>query len=605
ELSDQSYHDSLREIFTVILSRMGIAPSTMLIDQSYREKRIHSPFLSYINEISVLTNHLTHEISISGQFFLLTTFQKNIWNSIDKNRVVGISAPTSAGKSFALYLKIAEMIKNGATSFLYIVPTISLVNQVAKDLSNLFRNLDIIEIDIFTNYQANNIGSTVYVLTQERSIAAFSSNESFSGLDMLIVDEVQNIERVANEDDQRSKVLYDVLKELKHVVVPKKIVLSGPRLQNIGNLGFEIFDEVSDVAETKLPPVVNLTYSVSKRGTRYYFSQYCDIHSTPKKLSIENHEKISGIGGSIYNENFHEYLRSIISKFRDEEINLIFSPNPNQARKTALYLSNSIDKFTQSNLLEELSGYIKKFVHPDYDLAEIVKHGIAYHTGSLPLHVRAAIEEAFSIGLLKNVVCTTTLMQGVNFPASNIIVRNPNLFIKRKKGIEPPKLSNYEFSNLRGRAGRLLKDFIGRTVVLDESFFETDSPQGSLFEDTEKELTTGYGDYFNKYKEEIYEGIENASTIEYGPEKHILTHIRQTILRLGSNGIERLEEVGIKLEEDYFNAVKLSINSLKAPRNIILKNRYWDPLDIERLYELLQSNNIPVIPSNIWSSGLS
>src|SRR5690606_12537039 len=139
-----------------------------------------------------------------------------------------------------------------------------------------------------------------------------------------------------------------------------------------------------------------------------------------------------------------------------------------------------------------LSEYIAEFVHKDYDLVDLVQSGVAYHTGKLPLHIRSAIEDSFSKGIINNIVCTTTLMQGVNFPASNIIVRNPYLFTRRMKNRENVKLSNYEFSNLRGRAGRLLKEFIGRTIVLDESSFEIEKENESLFEHTEKELSTGY-----------------------------------------------------------------------------------------------------------------
>jgi hypothetical protein len=55
-------------------------------------------------------------------------------------------------------------------------------------------------------------------------------------------------------------------------------------------------------------------------------------------------------------------------------------------------------------------------------------------------------------------VCTTTLMQGVNLPAQNVIVRTPNLYVKKQYGREP-KLSRYEFANLRGRAGLYMKIF--------------------------------------------------------------------------------------------------------------------------------------------------
>src|SRR5690606_41825818 len=66
---------------------------------------------------------------------------------------------------------------------------------------------------------------------------------------------------------------------------------------------------------------------------------------------------------------------------------------------------------------------------------------------SLPAHVRHVVEICFKEGILDTLFCTTTLMQGVNLPAKNIIIWNP------KVGDE--KLSGYDYTNLRGRAGRL------------------------------------------------------------------------------------------------------------------------------------------------------
>ena len=49
-------------------------------------------------------------------------------------------------------------------------------------------------------------------------------------------------------------------------------------------------------------------------------------------------------------------------------------------------------------------------------------------------------------------------------------------------------------ANLRGRAGRLLKDYIGRTFVMDEDeFIDSEGyEQLELFEDVTKELPSGY-----------------------------------------------------------------------------------------------------------------
>lgn len=598
EYSNKEYKDSLREIYVTALTRMGIAPSTVLVDENYKNEGIYSPFSSYINKLSVIANQLKYEVNINGKTYLLTDFQKSVWDSIDTNKVVCISAPTSAGKSFSIYLKIIQKLTQEYKNVVYVVPTISLVNQVTKDLSNLVKEFNLHDTEIYTHIQEDQPEKYIYVLTQERAISGFSEETQFKNLDILVVDEVQNIERVANDGDQRSKILYDFLKEIKHQTTTKRIILSGPRLKNVGNLGFDIFDEVSFEAETKVPPVVNITYSVSKLKGNFYFNQYSDISEEPNSIIIQHNERIKGLGGTQYNDTFHSYLDFVISRISNKS-NLIFSPTANQARKTAIYLSNNAQPKNREQV-ESLAEYISEFVHKDYDLVGLVQHGVAYHTGKLPLHIRSAIEDSFSNGIINNIVCTTTLMQGVNFPASNIIVRNPYLFTRKMKNRDNVKLSNYEFSNLRGRAGRLLKEFIGRTIVLDESSFEIEQENETLFEHTEKELSTGYAEYYEKFKEDIDSSIENDTFVEDGKEKHLITYIRQTIYRHRENSYARLREVGINISKEQIIKNIETLDSLNVPSGVIHKNRYWDPFDLEVIYQGLRKNMICKLPSNIW-----
>ena len=56
---------------------------------------------------------------------------------------------------------------------------------------------------------------TIYVWTQEKAISALSTDE-FSGMPqktILIVDEIQNIERIVDDTDIRAKILFDTLQE--------------------------------------------------------------------------------------------------------------------------------------------------------------------------------------------------------------------------------------------------------------------------------------------------------------------------------------------------------------------------------------------------------
>ncbi|MCE9958297.1 DEAD/DEAH box helicase, partial [Aeromonas rivipollensis] len=524
-----------------------------------------------------------NQISIGKIEYTLTAFQNELWHAIDENRLIGISAPTSAGKSFLIYLKIIDMIKNGFYRFVYVVPTLSLISQVTSDLSKLLKAHGFSDIDILNSYEEQ-LEKFIYVVTQERAIILFSEN-GINELDLLVVDEVQNIEKVANEGEDRSKILYDVLIDVRNDTNVGKIILSGPRLKNIGGLGFRIFGKVSDEKQTDSSPVLNITYSISERNGEYYLKLYSTIFEHPIEKQITNTEHINGLGQVKYTPKFNEYLHRTLAHLPNE-VNIIFSPTSAQARKSAENFFKTIPKLNCAKL-HSLSDYFKSSVHKRYSLANFVESGIAYHTGKTPMHVRKSLEHATSSELINYLFCTTTLMQGVNLPAKNIIIRNPYLFTKRSQ--DSIKLSAYEFANLRGRAGRLLTDFIGRTIVLDESSFnDTDkSNDSALFSDEYKDINTGYQGIYEQNSYFIDNALETDSLISDAPSKGLITHIRQMIYRHGNiGGSSRLKDVGVNLHSDLINKVALELNSLHIPRDIILSNRYWDPMDLEPRIQL-------------------
>ena len=208
----------------------------------------------------------------------------------------------------------------------------------------------------------------------------------------------------------------------------------------------------------------------------------------------------------MYNDKFITYLNTIINNLSGAQ-NIIFSPTTQTARKIAcsLDVQNKVNKN-----IETLITYYKETVNENYSLCKTLAKGITYHHGRLPHHVRRTLEKAMQENWITNIVSTTTLLQGINLPAQNIIIRNPNLYIKKEKE-KTVELTNYEMANLRGRAGRLLKDFIGRTIVLDEtSFVITDGyKESSLFDNTTKDLPTDYAERYGKYKNEIIDTLLN------------------------------------------------------------------------------------------------
>src|SRR5690554_2794601 len=483
----------LRQFLVIVLSRIGFAPSAIMIDKDFNyDTNQFSSFDSFISELSTAISQYKNEIKIKENTFLLTDFQKDIWDKCTASDFVGISAPTSAGKSFIIVLKAIENIIKSGENVVYIVPTLSLISQVIKDFHQKLKEFEINNYEILTNYHKKTKTNKIYVLTPERAISAYDEDEKpFGVVNTFIVDEIQNIERIENKDDERAKILFDSLVELSFSYNPNLIIFSGPRVSGLKDMGFDIFEEENTIEiHTNSSPVASFTYSILKKGKKYYFKQYSQINNNFSSIKIENSDFIK-IGGQQYSEAHYNYLATIINSLGEDNKKIVFAPTSRSARNIAINLVALIKhQIFEDDRINSLKNYISSTVHPRYDLINTINSKIAYHHGKVPLHIRNVLEYSIKEKMIDNIVCTTTLMQGVNLPAQNVIMRNGHLSMQKING-EMPELTNYEISNLRGRAGRLLKDIIGRTFVLDENAFKKEAEQQTLFQDENKPLKSG------------------------------------------------------------------------------------------------------------------
>lgn len=592
EYADHNKYN-LQKVAIKFLSRIGYSTSAIITDKEFDKNNCtFSSIESPIEELIASLNQTKYNVFIGKKKFILTKFQMDIWNSMDNDKLIGISAPTSAGKSFVILLKLLEKLKKKDFDIIYIVPTLSLLNQVIGDFNKYIKELEVNNCRISSTYEESGKDeNNIFVLTQEKTIGIFSDKKNkFEKDTVLVVDEIQNIERIKEDNDERAKVLYDVLNELRYKKNIIQIILSGPRIDKIDTTAMALFNQKATKIYSVDCPVLNLTYSISKEDNKkYLFKQYCSLNNQPFTIEITNDSFISGYGKKQYNNKFLEYLNTILNKLSNNQ-NIFFSPTASTARNIACSLTTR-NKINEN--VKTLIAYYKETVNDNYSLCNALKKGVAYHHGRLPHHVRRTLEKAMQENWITDIVCTTTLLQGINLPAQNIVIRNPNLYIKKEKE-KTVELTNYEMANLRGRAGRLLKDFIGRTFVLDEtSFIITDGyKENNLFDNTIKELPKDYGERYKKYQNEIMdvllsedihtEAEEQKNEIHY---RDLKTYIRQSILHNGDRAKYKMENVGITLSQEQIAAIKLKLDKLEIPKEICYKNRYWDPFTLEYIYQ--------------------
>ena len=586
----------IRSAIIKFLSRIGYPTSAIMVDDGYdKSTNTFSSINSPLDKLTITLNQIPNEVTVNNRQFLLTSFQKRIWDSLDRNKIVGISAPTSAGKSFVILLKLISKIIANTCDIIYIIPTLSLLTQVTEDFNKMLKLLGIKNYSISNSYTEFNEHekSHIYIMTQEKANSALSSERNaFNNRLILVADEIQNIERILNYDDQRAKILFDTLTDFRYKENVEQIIISGPRIQQIDKVGENIFGIETDDVITDISPVLNLTYSIKKLEGQYYFKQYCLLTDSAICETIADSSLIVGYGKNKYDDNYFEYLNRIINCFGESQ-NIVFAPTPDVARNIACNINCGESNFQT----QELITYYKNTVRENYSMCDSLSHGVAYHHGKLPMHVRCTLEKAISERLIGTVACTTTLMQGVNMPAQNIIIRNPHLYLSRRSSTA--ELSNYEMANLRGRAGRLLKDFIGRTFVMDESSFEeTDGyDQLNLFDDVEKELPSNYGQKFEDNKDQILDVLNSDYAVDTSMNQYgfLISHIRQSVLKFGEESKSRLENVGILLTKEQVAAIILRMEKLSVPKEICSKNRYWDPVVLDDIF-LNYSEQVPAHP---------
>lgn len=597
---DKERYD-IRSLALKILSRIGYPTSAIIMDEGYdKSTNTFSSIKSPIDKLTITLNQQNNEVYINGKQFILTAFQKRIWDSMAAHKIIGISAPTSAGKSFTIILKIVELLSKETLDVIYIIPTLSLMTQVTEDFNKMLKCIGVDNYLISNTYSEYNSQdkSHIYIMTQEKALAALSaSRNAFDKRLILIVDEIQNIERIESSDDERAKMLFDTLTEFRYKKNVEQIIISGPRIQKIERVGKSIFGIETEDVITDVTPVLNLTYSINKSKGNYYFKQYCALTENAISKRIENASAIIEYGTNKYNNDFFDYLNRFINCFGDDQ-SLIFAPTPPVARQIASNVMCSRVHDRPGDLIQ----YYRDTVRENYSLCNSLEHGAAYHHGKLPMHVRCTLEKAIANKAISVVACTTTLMQGVNMPAQNIFIRNPHLYIRRNNA--SAELSNYEMANLRGRAGRLLKDFIGRTFVLDESAFEeTDGyDQLSLFDDVEKELPSNYGDKFEANKSLILDVLNSDAPVDVSMKQFgfLINYIRQSVLRYREESKSKMSNVGIKLTKEQVAAIIYQMDQLSIPKEICYKNRYWDPIVLDYIYTHY-SDTVPAHP-NEWGA---
>lgn len=429
-------------------------------------------------------------------------FQKEFWDGVETlNNIISISAPTSAGKSYIVMKWLKYNLELNNTTEInvgIIVPTRALINQFEQDLKKEFEGykskVNIISMP-FVKTSLTNKCKTIYVFTQERMNIFLSRNKN-KYFKAVFVDEAHKV-----GDNERGVLLQSVVDEILRRSSNTKVVFAGPFVKN---------PEDVYINATKIK-------STLQTVDRNYF-HICRRIYGPKKWAI----KLESNNNTLVQVVKVDLIKSIGISEADYKIlakwayivghnnsgNLIYANGGGQAEKIAdcIYELES-NTYANNYELEELIELCKVIVHPDFLLIKLLKKRIAFHYGSMPQIIRQKIEELFNKKILKYVICTSTLLEGVNLSCKNIFVREP------EKGRNIP-MSGADLFNLLGRAGRLGKEFCGNIYYVDWDAAPTEKTEQIVERTSHKIISTNFESIINSFKSDLPLDNQNKDNIE-------------------------------------------------------------------------------------------
>lgn len=125
----------------------------------------------------------------------------------------------------------------------------------------------------------------------------------------------------------------------------------------------------------------------------------------------------------------------------------------------------SIEFASKSDDYNNFLSHIKSAFSEDWIAYKALCKGVGIHHGLIPKYIQKEIIHFFNKGVIKILISTTTITEGVNTSAKNLIV------LHNKKGLKP--LLPFDAKNISGRAGRLGHHYSGNVFDLSNDFVET------------------------------------------------------------------------------------------------------------------------------------
>ncbi|REE90609.1 helicase-like protein [Paenibacillus taihuensis] len=409
----------------------------------------------------ILQNEAINSLYTSSSGNLLDKDQKNIIEVFNERPRLLVSAPTSFGKTYILREIIYQNYEH-FRNIILIFPTVSLLNENVHEFKKFNRDLGLEYSIINTTQKKFDPDSrNLFIFTPERVLQLLNENPNFK-IDFFFMDEVYKIDNFfdstdssegSSKEEERDKVFRIVLYILSKKAT--QFYLAGPYINTtkLGE-GFQRFIKLFDIRIIEIGVERVKKDHIHSWGTRATIGRKQIIFKDNKKISKLNEiisflEKSDEGKSIIYAES-----KKKVSTLAREIVSVTNTIEPHY--KLNMFIEHLIKRYSYTHRNQQ--------IHKSWTLIETLNKGIGLHHGAFPKYIQSEILSLFNNGPLNILICTTSITEGVNTKAKNVV------FYGSSKGGK--ELKCFDIKNINGRAGRYYHHFIGRIFYLDKKIHE-------------------------------------------------------------------------------------------------------------------------------------
>jgi len=352
-----------------------------------------------------------------------------------------ISANSSTGKTLVAELAIVKLATSSRA--LYLVPLKALAEDKFRELEGYYSKFFSIGISTHDReeYDDRLEELDVLIATYEKAEILTRTNSRWAkSIGLLVVDEFHHI-----GDENRGPALEFLITRLLKM-----------------NKNLQLLCLSATVAEPEM--------FQKWLGMNIKVLKFPDYRPVPLRMGVLHSGKITYDDGEVLDTGFTGRLEAVLLQVVTKEIKssrhvLVFAHSRYYAEKYASDLAARISQMDLAFLNPLTDDDLQKFVSEEAlstdvepSLVACLRKGVAYHHAGLSDKERIFIEKAFKEKRIAAIFATTTLAEGVNYPASLTV------FESLRKG--QVDLTVNDFKNMAGRAGRIGYVDVGEAIVL-------------------------------------------------------------------------------------------------------------------------------------------